>query len=78
MPSMFPRILTRIRERTRTGKYVMTIHAEEEMNFDNFSIFDVESAILNGTTIERQTDAETGELRHMCTSIGMIMRQSFD
>jgi len=56
----------------------MTIHAEEEMNFDNFSIFDVESAILNGTTIERQTDAETGELRHMCTSIGMIMRQSFD
>jgi len=43
----------------------MTIHAEEEMNFDNFSIFDVESAILNGTTIERQTDAETGELKYI-------------
>ena len=44
---------------------LLTIHAEEEMNFDNFSILDVESAILNGTIIERQTDTETGEFKYI-------------
>ncbi len=43
----------------------MTIHAEEEMNFDEFTIFDVEAAILTGAIIERQTDADTGELKYV-------------
>lgn len=38
----------------------MTIHAEEEMTFDDFTIFDVENAILSGQIIERQNDADTG------------------
>ena len=41
-----------MRERIRTRKYVMTIHAEEEMNDDDFSIFDIERAILTGEIIE--------------------------
>jgi len=39
----------------------MTIHAEEEMDEDGLSIFDVERAILTGDIIERQKDRETEE-----------------
>jgi hypothetical protein len=39
---MYDRILNRMREAIRTRNYVMTLHAEEEMNDDNLSIFDVE------------------------------------
>ena len=31
---MFERILKRMREKIRTRQYVMTLHAEEEMNDD--------------------------------------------
>jgi hypothetical protein len=43
----------------------MTVHAEEEMNDDGLSIFDVEAAILNGTITERQQDAATGEWKYL-------------
>jgi Domain of unknown function (DUF4258) len=43
----------------------MTIHAEEEMNDDELSIFDVERTILLGQIIERQTDHETGEWKYL-------------
>ena len=39
---MFDRILKRMREKIRTRQYVMTLHAEEEMNNDCLSIFYVE------------------------------------
>lgn len=54
-----------MRERVRMRKYVMTIHAEEEMNDDEFSIFDVERAILIGQIIERQQEHETGEWKYL-------------
>lgn len=50
MPS---RILEKIRARVRARQYVMTLHAEEEMEQDGFSIFDVEHALLTGTIISR-------------------------
>ena len=40
----------------------MTLHAEEEMNNDDLTIYDVESAILTGKIVERQRDRETAEL----------------
>lgn len=43
----------------------MTLHAEEEMNFDDFTIFDAENAILTGSVIERQTDTATGEFKYV-------------
>lgn len=43
----------------------MTIHAEEEMDEDSLSIFDVERAILTGDIIERQKDRETGEWKYL-------------
>lgn len=43
----------------------MTIHAEEEMNDDELSLFDVERTILLGRIIERQEDHETGEWKYL-------------
>ena len=54
-----------MRERIRMRIYVMTTHAEDEINDDNFSIFDVERAILTGQIIERQQDHDTGEWKYL-------------
>lgn len=62
---MYERILRQMRERIRMRIYVMTTHAEDEMNDDNFSIFDVERAILTGQIIERQQDHDTGEWKYL-------------
>lgn len=43
----------------------MTIHAEEEMDDEELSIFDLERAILTGDIIERQKDRETGEWKYL-------------
>jgi len=42
----------------------MTLHAEEEMNNDDLTIYDVESGILTGKIVERQRDRETAELKY--------------
>jgi hypothetical protein len=46
-------ILNQLREKVRNREYIMTLHAEEEMNDDGFSIFDVESGLLTGQIRER-------------------------
>ena len=40
---------------------MLTLHAEEEMDNDNLSIFDIERGILTGQILERQKDRETEE-----------------
>lgn len=62
---MYDRILKRMREAIRTRNYVMTLHAEDEMNDDNLSIFDVERIILTGEIIERQKDEVTKEWKYL-------------
>lgn len=62
---MYERILSRMREKVRALQYVMTLHAEEEMESDSLSIFDVEQAILTGHIVERQKDGETGEWKYL-------------
>lgn len=62
---MFKRVLTLIKELVREGRYVMTLHAEEEMNSDSLDIFDVENAILTGRIIARQQDRLTGEWKYL-------------
>ncbi len=42
----------------------MTLHAEEEMDNDSLTIFDVEHCILTGKIIERQKDKATGEPKY--------------
>jgi hypothetical protein len=48
-----------MREKIRRRLYIMTIHAEEEMDNDGLTIFDVESVVLTGKIIERQRDRKT-------------------
>jgi len=62
---MYDRILKRMREKIRTRQYVMTLHAEEEMDDDNLSIFDVERGVLTGKIIERQKDRITAEWKYL-------------
>jgi len=50
-----------MREKIRARQYMMTLHAEEEMDEDELTIFDVESIVLSGNIVERQKDPATGE-----------------
>jgi hypothetical protein len=61
---MFDRILKEMRDKIRRREYIMSIHAEEEMNDDDLSIFDVESCILTGKILERQKDKVTAERKY--------------
>ena len=63
--SVFERILRRMQEKVRALEYVMSVHAEEEMEDDELSILDVEHAILTGEIIERQKDQETEEWKYL-------------
>ncbi len=54
-----------MREKVRNRQYVMTIHAEEEMDDDGLSILDVESGVLTGNIRERQKDQHAGEWKYV-------------
>lgn len=56
---MFDRVLKEFQDKIRRREYVMTLHAEEEMDDDRLSIFDAESAILTGQ-IHRATTRPKG------------------
>ncbi|MBZ5637217.1 MAG: DUF4258 domain-containing protein [Acidobacteriia bacterium] len=54
-----------MREKLRSRQYVMTVHAEEEMDADGLSIFDIENAVLTGRIVERQVDRAKGERKYV-------------
>jgi len=62
---MFDRILRRIRKLIRTRQYVMTVHAEDEMDADGLTIYDVESVVLTGQIVERQKDRALAEWKYL-------------
>ncbi len=62
---MYDRILKRIQDKIRTRQYVMTLHAEEEMDDDELSIFDIERCILTGEITERQKDRVSEEWKYV-------------
>ena len=62
---MFGRVLERMREKVRTRQYVMTVHANEEMDDDALTILDVENGILFGEIVRRQRDLRTGEWKYL-------------
>ena len=57
---MSRRILARIRGAIVSGEYDFTRHAMEKMAEDGLSIFDVESAVLDGKIAKRETDDPRG------------------
>lgn len=54
-----------MRDRIRARQYVMTLHAEEEMDDDGLTIYDVESAILTGEIVEQQRDRKSKERKYL-------------
>ncbi len=61
---MYNRILKQMHEKVRTRQYVMTLHAEGEMDEDGLTILDVERDILTGEIVKRQKDHDTGEWKY--------------
>lgn len=68
---MFEGILRLIRDKVRELRYVLTIHAEEEMDEDDLGVFDVERAILTGVILERQLDRETGDWKYVLEGLSV-------
>jgi len=63
-----------MREKIHTRQYVMTLHAEEEMNNDGLTIFDIERAVLTGEIVERQEDYHSGEWKYLVTGQALDSR----
>jgi hypothetical protein len=53
-----------MRDKLRSRSFVMTLHAEEEMDHDDLTIYDVEHGILTGEIVERQKDRNTSEWKY--------------
>jgi len=62
---MFERILKQLRERIRAGRFVVTLHAVEELEDEGLSVLDIEHAVLTGKITRRQKDANTGEWKYL-------------
>jgi hypothetical protein len=62
---LFPDTLKQLKECVRHNEYVATLHAEEEMDEDELSIFDIERAILTGEIVGRQKDEEKSEWKYL-------------
>jgi hypothetical protein len=54
--AVWERILKRMQAKVRKREYVMTLHAEEEMDEDGLTSTDIEHGILSGQIIQRQKD----------------------
>ena len=59
-----PRLsITRIRDLVRALKYLVSLHAAEELEDENLTILDLENIILTGRIVERQRDRQTHETK---------------
>lgn len=72
---MYPRVLERFRSRIRERRYVVTVHALDEIDEDALSVFDVERAILTGEIIQRQRDPTTREWKYLVRGNAIDGRQ---
>lgn len=61
---MHERFLKHFRDKIRARAYVMTVHAEEEMTQDDFTIYDIERGILTGRILERQRDSTNDDSKY--------------
>jgi hypothetical protein len=64
---MFERELRRFRSLVRERRYILTIHALEEMSEDDVLDEDIEHVILTGEIVERQVDRATKERKYVLT-----------
>jgi hypothetical protein len=54
-----------MRERVRERRHVMTLHADEQMQADELTVYDIERCILTGQVVERQGDRMTSESKYV-------------
>ena len=57
--------INRLRDLIRSLNYAVSIHAAEELDDENLTIFDLENIILTGAIIERQRDRQTREVKYI-------------
>ena len=62
---MFDRTLIRMQERVRTRRYLVTLHAQEDLEDDELSILDVETCIQTGEIVARYRDHVTVGYRYL-------------
>jgi hypothetical protein len=61
---MFARILNRIRRLVLERRYVVTLHADDELNADDLTVYDLERIILTGQIVEKQANHSTMESKY--------------
>jgi len=66
---MFSRILSRIRQLVLQRQYIVTLHADDEMNPDDLTVYDLERVVLTGAIVERQTDRVTAESKYRIAGV---------
>ena len=64
---MFEGELRRFQTLIRERKYILTIHALEEMGEDDILDEDIENVVLRGQIVERQVDRATRERKYVIT-----------
>ena len=77
-------MVKRFRLLFRERKYIITIHALEEMGEDDVLDEDIENVILKGRIVERQLDRATKERKYVLTGtdvagepVGVILKMGF-
>lgn len=73
---MANRTMVRMREMIRKRRYVLTLHADEEMDNDSLTIFDVENVILTGELFQQQRDRKTSERKFLVRGKTLQGRES--
>ncbi|HBH01163.1 MAG: hypothetical protein A2W08_15000 [Candidatus Rokubacteria bacterium RBG_16_73_20] len=54
-----------MRRLVRVSQYVVTLHAQDAMEDDELTIFDVERCLLTGSIVERQRDRQRREWKYL-------------
>ena len=80
---MYERELKRFRSLFRERKYIITIHALEEMGDDDVLDEDIANVVLKGRIVERQLDRATKERKYVLTGtsvggepVGVVLKMS--
>ena len=61
-----PRVtINRLRDLIRSLNYAVSLHAAEELDDDNLTIFDLENIILTGAIVARQREQQTREVKYV-------------
>jgi len=66
---MLSRILKQMKEAVRFRQYIVSLHAVEEMDDDDFSVFDIEHCILHGEIAGRQKDKKSAEWKYLVQGV---------